>query len=32
MMGAGTLGVSRRHWDMAFQGAALACRGRARPT
>jgi cytochrome c oxidase subunit 1 len=24
MMGAGTLGVSRRHWDMAFQGAALA--------
>jgi len=23
MMGAGTLGVSRRHWDMAFQGAAL---------
>ncbi len=24
MMGAGTLGVSRRHWDMAFEGAALA--------
>ncbi|MBK7043526.1 MAG: cbb3-type cytochrome c oxidase subunit I [Rhodanobacteraceae bacterium] len=24
MMGAGTLGVSRRHWDMAFQGSALA--------
>ncbi|MCC7487405.1 MAG: cbb3-type cytochrome c oxidase subunit I [Burkholderiales bacterium] len=24
MMGAGTLGVSRRHWDMAFQGAPLA--------
>jgi hypothetical protein len=24
MMGAGTLGVSRRHWDMAFAGAALA--------
>ena len=24
MMGAGTLGVSRRHWDMAFRGAALA--------
>lgn len=24
MMGAGTLGVSRRHWDMAFQGAAMA--------
>ena len=24
MMGAGTLGVSRRHWDMAFQGHALA--------
>ena len=24
MMGAGTLGVARRHWDMAFQGAALA--------
>jgi cytochrome c oxidase subunit 1 len=24
MMGAGTLGVSRRHWDMAFQGVALA--------
>jgi len=23
-MGAGTLGVSRRHWDMAFSGAALA--------
>jgi cytochrome c oxidase subunit 1 len=23
MMGAGTLGVSRRHWDMAFTGAAL---------
>jgi cytochrome c oxidase subunit 1 len=23
MMGAGTLGVSRRHWDMAFNGAAL---------
>ncbi|HEY0857646.1 MAG TPA: cbb3-type cytochrome c oxidase subunit I [Albitalea sp.] len=23
MMGAGTLGVSRRHWDMAFSGAAL---------
>ena len=21
MMGAGTLGVSRRHWDMAFSGA-----------
>lgn len=24
MMGAGTLGVSRRHWDMAFEGHALA--------
>jgi len=24
MMGAGTLGVSRRHWDMAFAGAAMA--------
>ena len=24
MMGAGTLGVSRRHWDMAFSGAAQA--------
>jgi cytochrome c oxidase subunit 1 len=24
MMGAGTLGVSRRHWDMAFGGAQLA--------
>ena len=24
MMGAGTLGVERRHWDMAFTGAALA--------
>jgi cytochrome c oxidase subunit I len=24
MMGAGTLGISRRHWDMAFSGAALA--------
>ena len=24
MMGAGTLGVSRRHWDMAFAGHALA--------
>ena len=24
MMGAGTLGVSRRHWDMAFGGSALA--------
>ena len=24
MMGAGTLGVSRRHWDMAFEGAAMA--------
>ncbi|GAB2735356.1 b(o/a)3-type cytochrome-c oxidase subunit 1 [Melaminivora jejuensis] len=24
MMGAGTLGVSRRHWDMAFNGNALA--------
>ncbi|MBI3524252.1 MAG: cbb3-type cytochrome c oxidase subunit I [Betaproteobacteria bacterium] len=23
MMGAGTLGVSRRHWDMAFSGAAM---------
>ncbi|HWP13139.1 MAG TPA: cbb3-type cytochrome c oxidase subunit I [Ramlibacter sp.] len=23
MMGAGTLGVSRRHWDMALSGAAL---------
>ena len=23
MMGAGTLGVSRRHWDMGFSGAAL---------
>ena len=23
MMGAGTLGVPRRHWDMAFSGAAL---------
>jgi cytochrome c oxidase subunit 1 len=23
-MGAGTLGVSRRHWDMAFSGNALA--------
>ena len=24
MMGAGTLGVSRRHWDMTFSGAAMA--------
>ena len=24
MMGAGTLGVSRRHWDMAFAGTPLA--------
>ncbi|HEX2493840.1 MAG TPA: cbb3-type cytochrome c oxidase subunit I, partial [Steroidobacter sp.] len=24
MMGAGTLGVSRRHWDMAFTGVAMA--------
>jgi cytochrome c oxidase subunit 1 len=24
MMGAGTLGVSRRHWDMAFQGAPMS--------
>jgi len=24
MMGAGTLGVARRHWDMAFNGAPLA--------
>ena len=24
MMGAGTLGVSRRHWDMAFAGAPMA--------
>ncbi len=24
IMGAGTLGVSRRHWDMAFSGHALA--------
>lgn len=24
MMGAGTLGVSRRHWDMAFEGVAMA--------
>ena len=24
MMGAGTLGVSRRHWDMAFNGAVQA--------
>ncbi|MDT8386000.1 MAG: cbb3-type cytochrome c oxidase subunit I [Thiogranum sp.] len=24
MMGAGTLGVSRRHWDMDFTGAALS--------
>ena len=24
MMGAGTLGVSRRHWDMAFNGSPLA--------
>jgi cytochrome c oxidase subunit I len=23
MMGAGTLGVSRRHWDMAFTGSAF---------
>jgi cytochrome c oxidase subunit 1 len=23
MMGAGTLGVPRRHWDMGFSGAAL---------
>ena len=23
MMGAGTLGVARRHWDMAFTGAAM---------
>jgi cytochrome c oxidase subunit 1 len=23
MMAAGTLGVSRRHWDMAFSGSAL---------
>ncbi|HRP75943.1 MAG TPA: cbb3-type cytochrome c oxidase subunit I [Rhodocyclaceae bacterium] len=24
MMGAGTLGVSRRHWDMAFSGSAFS--------
>ena len=24
MMGAGTLGVSRRHWDMAFSGASMS--------
>ncbi|CAG0932405.1 cytochrome c oxidase subunit I [Rhodocyclaceae bacterium] len=24
MMGAGTLGVSRRHWDMAFAGSGMA--------
>lgn len=24
MMGAGTLGVPRRHWDMAFSGSAMA--------
>ena len=24
MMGAGTLGVSRRHWDMGFSGAAMS--------
>jgi cytochrome c oxidase subunit 1 len=24
MLGAGTLGVSRRHWDMDFTGAALS--------
>jgi cytochrome c oxidase subunit 1 len=24
MMGAGTLGVSRRHWDMAFSGSPMA--------
>ena len=24
MMGAGTLGVARRHWDMAFAGAPMA--------
>jgi cytochrome c oxidase subunit 1 len=24
MMGAGTLGVARRHWDMAFSGAAMS--------
>ncbi|MBI5923347.1 MAG: cbb3-type cytochrome c oxidase subunit I [Betaproteobacteria bacterium] len=24
MMGAGTLGVPRRHWDMSFSGAAMA--------
>ena len=24
MMGAGTLGVSRRHWDMTFSGSAMA--------
>ena len=24
MMGAGTLGVSRRHWDMAFNGSPMA--------
>ena len=24
MLGAGTLGVSRRHWDMSFTGAALS--------
>jgi cytochrome c oxidase subunit 1 len=24
LMGAGTLGVSRRHWDMAFSGTAMA--------
>ena len=26
MMGAGTLGVSRRHWDMAFSGVATGLR------
>jgi cytochrome c oxidase subunit 1 len=32
MMGAGTLGVSRRHWDMAFSGTPWPMNGRARPT
>ena len=32
MMGAGTLGVERRHWDMAFTNSALASTIRRAPT
>jgi cytochrome c oxidase subunit 1 len=32
MMGAGTLGVSRRHWDMAFRALPWPTSGPVRPT